>query len=185
MAILQFGKSREKAFKAFVDLHSTAIFRTAYRLTGQQQEAEDLFQDLLIKLYAMDENWDRLEKPAAWLSRVISNLYIDQCRVKSRAILRNANTDDGVLDAEAASYGNPEQAAEQASQQRELKKALETLQPEDKSLVILHLVEGRTLESLTGVFDLPLGTLKSRLRRIKAQLKKIINIEPFSENPRL
>ncbi|MGJ8687210.1 MAG: RNA polymerase sigma factor [Spongiibacteraceae bacterium] len=185
MAILQFGKSREKAFKAFVDRHAAAVYRTAYRLTGQQQEAEDLFQDLLVKLYAMDENWDRLENPGAWLSRVISNLYIDQCRVKSRAILRNANTDEGALDSEVANYGDPEQAADQASQQRELKKALDTLKPEDKSLVILHLVEGRTLESLTEVFDLPLGTLKSRLRRIKAQLKKVINIEPFSENPRL
>ena len=67
-----------------------------------------------------------------------------------------------------------------------LHRALDSLSPESRSLVVLHLMEGHTLEQLTKVFDVPLGTLKSRLHTARSQLKKVLALdEPFSTDERV
>lgn len=183
MALFGKRKSREEAFQRFADAHFNHLYQTAYRLTGTQADAEDLVQDVLIKIYPMEDEWRHLESPQAWLRRVMTNLHIDKCRNKSASILRNAQ-DDEALYALPDENERPDETAERDDQRQRLTQALNTLDSEQKSLVILHLVEGHTLDSLTDVFQLPLGTLKSRLHRSKAQLKKVLQVEPFPDKPR-
>lgn len=179
MAIFSLQSKKQRLFEAFVEEHKAAIYATAFRLCGNQADAEDLVQELLIKLYQMPQPLSELESPRAWLRRVLTNLYIDQYRKKGLQAEKNGDSDEQALDALVSEEIEPEQAAEQGLRQRELHRVLDRLDPELRSLVVLHLVEGHTLESLTSVFDVPIGTLKSRLHRCKAQLRQWIKLEPF------
>ena len=74
----------------------------------------------------------------------------------------------------------PDALHEKSRQSDRVLQALSTLSPDQRALVVLHLIEGFTLEELTAVLDLPLGTIKSRLHRTKNTLKKVLELEPFA-----
>ena len=68
------------AFEKLVQPHFDRLWRLAFRLTGRQAEAEDLFQELLIKAFGKLDDLVSIDEPGAWLSRVMYNLFIDELR---------------------------------------------------------------------------------------------------------
>ena len=77
---------------------------------------------------------------------------------------------------------SPDVALEGGERQQRILAALDELDPEQRALITLHLLEGYTLVEVAGIMDTPLGTLKSRLHRSKEKLKKSLILEPFSTN---
>ncbi len=67
-------------FERLVRPHFDRLYRLAWRLTGARPEAEDLFQELLIKSYGMLDQLVRIDEPGSWLCRVMYNLFVDQHR---------------------------------------------------------------------------------------------------------
>ena len=72
--------SNDIAFEKLVRPHFDRLYRLAWRLTGQKAEAEDLFQELLIKAYGKLDDLVNINEPGSWLSRVMYNLFIDERR---------------------------------------------------------------------------------------------------------
>ena len=176
------------AFERSTRPHLTTLYHSAYRLTGSSADAEDLLQELLFKLFRQFDQWRDLDNPKPWMQRVLYNLHIDLYRKRRRTHGVNERT----LDSDAHAIDeleNPEPSpalqAEGEQQQQRILEALAALGPEQRALVTLHLIEGHTLEEVSAILDVPLGTLKSRLHRCKAQLKRTLQLEPFPENVRL
>ena len=178
----------ETAFEHQARPHLTPLYQTAYRLTGSTADAEDLLQELLLKLFRRFDQWREIDNPRPWMLRVLYNLHVDLYRKRARTHGTNARTvDSESYPVEEIEHPAPSPAlqAERDQRQDRILNALGELGPEQRALVTLHLIEGHTLEEVASILEIPLGTLKSRLHRCKAQLRRTLEVEPFSRNVRL
>ena len=164
-------------FDALVRPHLDRLYRLAYRFTQSREDAEDLVQSLLIKLLPQAERLALLDLPGPWMARALYNLYIDQTRQRRRqeAAIGSPLTEDGVLEAIADEFSDsPEQAVERNQREQRLALALATLSDDHRALIAWHDMEGYTLDELAEQLSVPIGTLKSRLHRGRANLRTLL-----------
>ncbi len=166
-----------EVFERLVRPHFDRLYRMAWRLTGAKAEAEDLFQELLIKAFGMLDELVHIEEPGSWLSRVMYNLFVDQHRRFARQ--RMHLVDEGHLPgqglADLAGDHDPVKDQERLEKYRRLDAALQQLSEEHRHVVLLHDTEGYKLEEIEGLTGIPIGTIKSRLHRARARLRQILD----------
>lgn len=165
-----------QAFERLVRPHFDRLYRLAWRLTGARAEAEDLFQELLIKAYGMLGQLVEIDEPGSWLCRVMYNLFVDQHRRFARQ--RVHIVDEGHLPGEGlagiAGELDPLADSERMERIRQLDAALATLSDEHRIIVLLHDTEGYKLTEISEMTGVPEGTVKSRLHRARARLRQIL-----------
>ena len=163
-------------FERTVRPHFDRLYRLAWRLTGTKAEAEDLFQELLVKAFGMLDELVHIEEPGSWLCRVMYNLFVDQHRRFSRQ--RMHLVDEGHLPgqglADLAGDLDPVLDRERLEKYRRLDAALQQLSEDHRHVVLLHDTEGYKLEEIEGLTGIPVGTIKSRLHRARARLRQIL-----------
>ncbi|HHH35330.1 MAG TPA: RNA polymerase sigma factor [Gammaproteobacteria bacterium] len=181
--ILAFTSKRaEQAhFERMMRPHLEQLYRVAYRFTGNAHDAEDLLQDLLIKVYPRREELKQVEKLRPWLVRVMYNLFIDNQRRHSRSPVHlavdNYDNEEGQAPLEqvtACESTNPEAATSRDCDIDQLQSALDRLSDDHRLVISLHDIEGYTLEEMTEIVGCPIGTLKSRLHRARARLRALL-----------
>ena len=177
------------------------MHRQAYRLTGNQDDAEDLVQDLLIRLYERDSNLNDIEKLSSWLLRSLYNQFVDNYRKKNRLPIDDKDSESEEIISNLANESNsPHVLIEKNFTEKHLHTILATLNPDQQALIALHDIEGFSLPELTEILETPVGTLKSRLHRARQALrekltttgesitekpkKSFSKMEPFSKNSR-
>lgn len=184
LALFPFKPSRSKRFETLVQPHLEAMYRFAFRLSGQQQDAEDLVQDVVVKLYPRLGELESVEQLRPWLNRVLYRHFIDQVRRRGRRgeVTVSDMVEDGrqvdFLDSYAAD--SPE-FIEQISAERlgpVLDEVLRTLSPDQRTLMLLHDVDGWSQDDIARVLEVPVGTVKSRVHRCRANLKKKLQEHP-------
>ena len=163
-------------FETLLRPHLERLYRLAYRLAGSKPEAEDLFQDVLLKAFVRLDDLLDIREPGAWLCRVMYNHFIDNRRRFARARLvsveecqlpgRSVESLPGDLD--------PVRDAERLDNIMQLDRALATLSDEHRLVVLLHDTEGYKLEEIHQITGVPVGTIKSRLHRARARLREIL-----------
>ena len=164
-------------FEALLKPHLERLYRFAFRLTGAKPEAEDLFQDVLVKVYARLDDLVTIRDAGAWLCRVMYNHFIDNRRRFARA--RLFTVDEGQLAGEIGIDDLPGEQGTGTNPERlhnimQLDQALEKLSDEHRLAVLLHDVEGYKLEEIHEITGDPVGTIKSRLHRARARLREIL-----------
>ncbi len=168
--------SHNAVFERIVRPHLDRLYRLAWRLTGSKAEAEDLFQELLLKAYGMLDKLIDIEEPGTWLSRVMYNLFIDQQRRFKRQRLQTV--DEGHLpgDGLASFAGDLDPVADKQRYDKlaSLDRALNQLSDEHRTVVLLHDTEGYKLSEIQSITGTPVGTLKSRLHRARGRLREIL-----------
>jgi len=183
LAIFPFKPSKARRFELLVQPHLEAMYRFAFRLAGQQQDAEDLVQDVVIKLYPRLDELEAVEQLRPWLNRVLYRQFIDQIRRKNRQVDRPLTELVGTesqadwLDSLQSDSGGPDIQLEHARLAPVLDRVLATLTPDQRTLLLLHDVDGWRQEDVAEVLDIPLGTVKSRLHRCRAVLRKKLQRE--------
>lgn len=170
------SESHKATFEKLVQPHFDRLWRLAFRLTSRKAEAEDLFQELLIKAYGKLDDLVAIDDPGSWLSRVMYNLFIDERRRFAR--MRMHVVEEGFLPGDGleglAGSDNPEANQQRYDKFRELGAALAQLSDEHRIIVLLHDTEGYKLEEIHNLMDIPVGTVKSRLHRARARLREIL-----------
>ena len=163
-------------FEKLVQPHFDRLWRLAFRLTGRKPEAEDLFQELLIKAFGKLDDLVAIEKPGPWLCRVMYNLFIDERRRFARQRMHTVDEgflpDDGLEGMPGDS--DPVRDNERLDKLKQLDLALLQLSDEHRIIVILHDTEGYKLEEIHELIGIPVGTVKSRLHRARARLREIL-----------
>lgn len=153
------------------------MYRLAWRLTGQKPEAEDLFQELLIKAYTKLDDLVKIDAPGSWLCRIMYNLFIDERRRFARR--RMHTVEEGELAGEGLAglpgSDDPAWNNERREQIQRLDAALSLLSDEHRIIVLLHDTEGYKLSEIHELTGLPIGTVKSRLHRARARLREILS----------
>lgn len=178
-----FSRQRPDSFEALVGPHVEHLYRLAYRFTGRREDAEDLVQELLYRLYPRLSTLRKVETLRPWLSRALQNLFIDGTRRRRNDPLANSEGEQS-LGPEPTS-DSPEAQTETELARRRLTAALQALAPEERVLVSLHDVEGYTLAELEQMLEVPLGTLKSRLHRTRKKLRNLLSGEPSDADVRV
>lgn len=174
------GQSEQSAFEILVRPHLTPLFRLAYRLTRSREDAEDLIQELLLKLYPRRNELMGVERLRPWLTRVIYRIFIDNHRRYTRSPVHLA-LDHGTdqenadpVDSLVSLRGDPEQETERRVLSRHLITVIDHLSEDHRHVLSLHDIEGYTLEEMQEILNCPIGTLKSRLHRARARLRELL-----------
>lgn len=156
--------------------HFDRLYRLAWRLTGQKAQAEDLFQELLIKAFGKLDDLVHIDEPGSWLSRMMYNLFIDERRRYARQRLHTVEEGEMTGDGIAGLPGDEDPVRDQARLERMLMldAALSELSDEHRTIVLLHDTEGYKLTEIHALMDIPVGTVKSRLHRARARLREIL-----------
>lgn len=148
------------------------LYRLAFRLTGTRDDAQDLVQDVVVKVLSRNHDLTALDNPGMWLARVLYNHFVDDRRRYGRSPLKLVSAaDPDELDLGGAS---PEAAAQHSQTSAALTRALDRLPENQRLVVLLHDSEGYTLEEIQRIADVPLGTLKSRLHRGRTRLAELL-----------
>lgn len=167
-------KAPHGEFAALVTPHLAALFRAAYRYTGNRQNAEDLVQDVCVRAYTHLDTLKALEQPKGWLLKIAYRVFVDGVRRRSRSPVR-ATAED--FDATRASDDpSPEDAVEHDLTGRRLLAALGELERDQRALLALH-VEGYSLAELHDITNLSTDVLKARLYRARVRLGKLLAAE--------
>jgi RNA polymerase sigma factor (sigma-70 family) len=154
-----------------VEQHSERVFRLAYRLTGNRPDAEDLTQEVFVRVFRSLDSYT----PGTfegWLHRITTNLFLDGARRKQR-IRFDALSDERAARLQSASPA-PDAAYADQRFDDDIESALATLPPDFRAAVVLCDVEGLTYEEIAEIMDAKLGTVRSRIHRGRAMLRRAL-----------
>jgi RNA polymerase sigma factor (sigma-70 family) len=189
MPVIKLWPSRQtehEHFKQLLQPHLQHLYKLAYRFTGQRTDAEDLVQDVIVKLYPRLKEMQSIEKLKPWLARVLYRHFIDRLRSKQRSPLYLIDEDKSIIDTYIDDTALPAETIETSLLQERLQLALDRLNTDQRTLVILHDVEGYTLNEIHHMNDVAIGTLKSRLNRARSRLRELLkNMEPCDSSKRV
>lgn len=175
-------KGDEEAWSALVGATIGPIFRLCASFAPTAAEAEELTQDVYLKLWENLERYRPDSNFTAWAWRVAKNLLIDSHR-RTRRERSAAWLDSEVLD-RLPGGENPHAHTEHRQRLRLVAKALRQLDHELSQLVLLRDFAGLSYQEMSEALDLPLGTVKSRLNRARLELatavQRRLNIRPVA-----
>jgi RNA polymerase sigma-70 factor (ECF subfamily) len=164
----------QTAWEQIVRQHWRKVFNIAYKFTGKHDEAEDLTQDVFLKIFKSLDTFDRRANFQTWLVSVSRNLCIDHYRsVRKERETIDRDVDAGEL-SPAAQTVSPVAALEHRDRVELLKKALDHLPPTLRSAVLLRDIQELSYQEIAARLDLPEGTVKSRINRGRTELSRQI-----------
>ena len=155
-------------WEQIVNDHSSRVYRLAYRLTGNRHDAEDLTQEVFVRVFRSLHTYTP-GTMEGWLHRITTNLFLDQARRKQR-IRFDALSDDAAGRLPSA-LPTPDAAQLDRMFDADVETALASLAPDFRAAVVLCDVEGLSYEEIADVLGLKLGTVRSRIHRGRAQLR--------------
>lgn len=170
------NKNQAETFRRLVTPYINTLYKTAFRLTGSNEHAEDLVQDLLVKLYPKTEEIEKIQKLSPWLKKALYRQFIDWIRKRKTRPEGLLSQPEAGVEYMQTDNPDPEVLAQRANDRQRLQEALNRLDPENRSLVLMHLVEGYTLSELEKFFGVSSETLKTRIRRAKINLKNFLKM---------
>ncbi|MDQ4037923.1 MAG: RNA polymerase sigma factor SigE [Actinomycetota bacterium] len=162
--------------------HSARVYRLAYRLSGNAQDAEDLTQETFVRVFRSLASY----QPGTfegWLHRITTNLFLDMVRRRQRVRFEALPEDAERLPSTGPS---PEQVYADTHFDPQVQEALDALSPEFRVPVVLCDVEGLTYEEIAATLDIKLGTVRSRIHRGRVQLRAALaHLAPGRGRPTL
>jgi RNA polymerase sigma-70 factor, ECF subfamily len=167
-------KATMPSWDELVRQHADRVYRLAFRLSGNQQDAEDLTQETFIRVFRSVQNY----QPGTfegWLHRITTNLFLDMVRRRSR-IRMEALPED--YDRVPADEPNPEQIYHDSRLGPDLQAALDSLPPEFRAAVVLCDIEGLSYEEIGATLGVKLGTVRSRIHRGRQALRDYLAARP-------
>lgn len=151
--------------------HLNYLYRQAYKYCGNEYDADDLLQELMMACTEREEQLRKAPVPAAWLSRVLYHRFIDNHRKQRR---HADHQDITTVEATLTGQGSPESAYLHT----QVLAAMESLSKEQRAVISLHDIEGHTLAEIANMLEVPVGTLKSHLHRGRKALKNTLQLQP-------
>ena len=164
------------AWDALVRAHWKRVFKLAYRFAARYDEAEDLTQEIFVKLFRSLATYDRQASFETWLTRITRNLCIDHYRRRRREAQKVV--DD--IDLDTVSFdqllSSPDAALAHRDEISMVRRALAQLPAAYKAPVTLRDIRGLSYEEIAAQLQLPEGTVKSRINRGRRELAKHLRV---------
>jgi len=167
-------KGDQSAWDAVVSLYWRRVFNIAYKFVGRHDEAEDLAQDIFLRLFKSLKTFDRRANFSTWLISVSRNLCIDHYRSMRREHELITHDVDVVALAPPSAIDSPLAMLERRDRVALLRAALDKLAPSLRTAVILRDIQELSYQEIAGRLGVPEGTVKSRINRGRTELARQI-----------
>jgi RNA polymerase sigma-70 factor (ECF subfamily) len=165
------------AFRVLVERHSRPVFRLAYRLTGNQQDAEDVVQETFLRAFRQLKRFESRASFGTWLHRISVNCAMDLLRGRPKPLVA-ASLDDGgtagAADTPDEEAIGPDRWAESAEIRRSLTRALDGLTPAERTAFVLRHFEGRSLEEIGRALGLRTSATKHSIFRAVQKMRRAL-----------
>jgi RNA polymerase sigma-70 factor (ECF subfamily) len=168
------------AFRTLVERHSRSVFRLAYRMTGNEQDAEDVVQESMLRAYKQLAKFDERASFGTWLYRIASNCSLDLVRARKRRAQNQAVAPEGELEMENPVLAvptldpNPERMALSGEVREKLTAAMGELSATERSAFVLRHFEGMCIEDVSRVLGCQPGAAKHSVFRAVQKLRRAL-----------
>ena len=171
------GEGAMPTWSELVQEHADSVYRLAYRLSGNQHDAEDLTQETFMRVFRNLKHY----QPGTfegWLHRITTNLFLDMVRRRAK-IRMEALPED--YERVPGTDMTPEEAYNVANLDPALQRALDGLAPDFRVAVVLCDVVGMTYEEIGETLGVKMGTVRSRIHRGRAQLRESLEAQALND----
>jgi RNA polymerase sigma-70 factor (ECF subfamily) len=164
------------AWESLLRAYTRKIYSLCYRFTGRGEEAEDLTQEVFIKVFQTLRSFDAAQGSfSTWLHRVARNHLVDHYRRTKKDRMTGSIEDDLETIAEKPSPGTgPTGQVEARERSEQLQRALDRLSPDLREAVVLRDLQDLDYVEIAEVLGVPQGTVKSRINRGRLELARVI-----------
>ena len=178
--VTSFLEGEERAFAELVERYQTRLLNFIYRTIGDREKAEDLVQEVFIRVYRHLHRFDRSKKFSTWIYTIASNLAKNELRNRSRnplvlfqTIRKNWQEDDRPLQFEDSST-RPDDLYRKRHLRELVESSVAQLPEHHREVFVLRELEGKSYEEIAEITATNLGTVKSRLNRARTSFADII-----------
>ena len=173
-------KRDPRAFETLMSHYQRPVYNLMYRMLGNREEAEDLSQEVFITVFKKVDTFRGEALLSTWIFRIATNICKNRQKYLGRRYYdRPANregleylTDGRQNPGTCASIARPDETVEGYQTERFLQQAINSLEEDQKLVLILRDIENLSYENISEITGLPLGTVKSRLHRARMLLKE-------------
>ncbi len=166
----------EDAFRILVERHSRSLFRTAYRITGNSADADDVVQETFLRAYRAIATFDARASFTTWIHRISVNCSLDLLDSRKRRDSRIEQTDD--LTTIATSEASPDRVVLSAQMQKAMAAALTAMSGNERTAFVLRHFEGMPLEEIGGILGIKMNATKNTIFRAVTKLRE--QLQPFT-----
>jgi RNA polymerase sigma-70 factor, ECF subfamily len=171
--IFRLEPHEEARFNELLDETYKKVYNMAYRLAGSRTDAEDLTQEAFYRAYRSFRDYEGDRPFENWIFRIVTRLFLDLLRNRRRRVkavsydapLQRDGGDDNLYFEMADDAPNAEQSIMNTALSEDMQSALDSLTPEQRTLVILADVENVPYKDIAEMLGKPVGTIRSRLHR--------------------
>jgi RNA polymerase sigma-70 factor (ECF subfamily) len=169
--VLQLQKGDLTALGDLFDRHQRLVFRTAVGITGDEQVASDLLQDVFLRMHRFARHIDPDRPLEPWLYRTTANLTYTWMKRHKRWLRPLEDVAEWLA---GSNKQLPSYIAETDEEWRGVKKAIASLSLQQRVVVVLYYINDLSLQEISEILDVPVGTIKSRLFYGRQALKKYL-----------
>lgn len=168
--VSQARSGNKEAFGKLVEHYQRRIFAVAYGVVGNRQDAEDLTQEAFIKAYSAINSLKTDQSFYSWLLRITVNTGINyKKKLSEKSPIPLEQVDELIFPGES-----PEELAERQDSLQYITDLVAGLPPDHRAVLVLREIEGLSYDEIALAIDIPLGTVKSRLKYARDKLRQAI-----------
>lgn len=176
------GVAEDEGFRALVMSHARSLHRLAYRMTRNEQDAEDVVQEALLKAYRGLDKFENRSELSTWLHRITTNCAYDLLRKRQRRAEDDLPETDAESDALTTSFlssmPGPEQTAHSSDIRRRVHESMERMSATERTAFVLRHFEGHTLEHIGTTLGISLAATKQcvfrAVRKVRQDLEPLV-----------
>jgi len=173
------------AFRVLVERHSRPLFRLAFRMTGNEQDAEDIVQDTFLRAYRRIEKFDERASFGTWLYRITVNCSLDLVRARKRRSEQSGSANpemDDLIQSLPASSPTPDRMAMSGQAKQRIAEAMEELSASERTAFVLRHFEGMCIDEVSRVLGCRPGAARHCVFRAVQKLRRAL--EPLVSTAR-
>ena len=176
-------RGEEAAFAEILDRYRGAIYNLCYRMTRNSEDARDLGQEVFIKVFSLLDRFDESYAFSSWLFRIATNHCIDHLRRNRLRFLsleggQGADGEEFEFQIPAKGPG-PDTVLERKEAVDRLEEIIAELPPHYKAITLLRHDQELSYEEISGILDLPLGTVKARIHRARNMIQQMLSARKY------
>jgi RNA polymerase sigma-70 factor (ECF subfamily) len=174
------------AYRVLVDRHSRSVFRLAYRMTGNEQDSEDVVQETFMRAYKQLHRWEARSSFSTWLYRIAANYSLDLVRRRKRhgeVTMNETGPDDApeMIQSIASNDPGPDRLMFSGRVQETVSAALNELSQQERTAFVLRHFEGQSIEEISGALGLSGNAAKHSIfravQKLRRALEPLVNVQ--------
>src|SRR5579872_4591305 len=171
VAVARAKQGDDDAYRILVDRHSRGVFRLAYRMTGNEQDSEDVVQETFLRAYKQLHRWEARSSFGTWLYRIAANYALDLVRMRNR---RRTSDEEDALQGLASPSPGPDRLLTSGKVQECVAATLNELSRQERTAFVLRHFEGQSIEEIGAALGLSGSAAKHSIFRAVQKLRRAL-----------